>query len=155
MNIKHALLATLIGTSIVATTNLTAYSQIIDDEQQEENYFDSYDHEQPEDWFESCAAPCISGAIIGLVSGKISAIIWKSSAAIATIAIMSTEDKAKQGLIGLSGLSAIIGTLVAENKLRAKCVDWINKKFKKSDIEPYSLTKNSARISSWIGFLFL
>jgi hypothetical protein len=155
MNIKHAFLVTLIGTSIVAPTNLIAYSQIIDDEQQEENYFESYDEEQPDNWFESCAAPYIAGAAIGLVSGKISAMIFKASLTITATALMITENKTKQSIIGLAGLSAIIGTLVAENKLRVKCVDWVNKKLENSGIESHNLIKNSARIPSWIGFLFL
>lgn len=123
MNIKHAFLATLIGTSMVATTEQLAYSYIIDDEEQQENSFESYDEQHKEDWFRSCAAPCVTGGIVGLVSGKISAGICKASFVITTAALISTEDKVKQGLIGLAGLSAIIGTLIAENKLRAKCVN--------------------------------
>jgi hypothetical protein len=155
MNIKHALLAALIATSMAATTNQYAYSYVIDDEQQEENYLESYDDEQQEDWFESCAAPCATGGVVGLISGKISMILCKGSFAITTIAIISTEDITKQSIIGLAGLSAIIGTLVAENALRANCVDYFNKKFKKSGIQPDNLIKNSARIASWIGFLFV
>jgi len=137
VNIKYALLATLIATNLVAATDQVTY----------------FDDEQEEDWFGLYAAPCITGGMVGCISGKISAKVCSGTFAIAAGAAISTEDKAIQGIISLAGLSAIIGTLIAENKLRAKCVDWLNEKFKNSETQPHDLIKNSARIFSWIAFL--
>ena len=148
MNIKHAFLAILMGTSMLATTNQIACSQIIDEEEQEIDY-----EEEQENWFESYAAPCIAGGIVGSISGKISASICKVSLGMTAATGIITEDKVGQGIIGLAGLSAIIGTLIAENKLRAKCTDWLDQKFEGSRIQSNDLTKNSARIFSWITFL--
>lgn len=141
MNIKHAFLAILMGTSMAATADQDTYSYIMDDEEQEEN------------WYMSCATPCIAGGIVGFVSGKVSASICYKLLGITAAAGIITEDKAKQGIIVLAGLSATIGTLIAENKLREKCIDWFNQKNEYCGIEPNDLAKNSARIFSWITFL--
>jgi|GEM_PF-5300356 len=141
MNIKYAFLAILMGASMLATTDSIAYSQIIDDEEEQESCVESY------------AGPCIAGGVIGGISGKISRVICGGSFTMTTIAVMSTENKAGQGIIGLAGLSVIIGTLVAENKLREKCIDWFNQQNECCGVKPSDLAKNSARIVSWITFL--
>jgi hypothetical protein len=123
------------------TADQIASPQIIDDAQQERNLF------------MSCAIPCMAGGITGYISGKISAGVLGGSVAIMTIATASTKNKVTQGIIGLAGLSAIIGTFIAENKLRAKCINWLNQNFEDCGIHKNNLTKNSARIFSWIGFL--
>ena len=140
---------------MVATADQTSYSYIIDDEEQRERWFESYDEQQDENWLRSCITPYIAGGIVGSISGKISGSICNGSLTIMAAAAITTKDPAKQGIIILAGLSAIVGTLLAENKLRAKCVDWLNQKLEDSGVQPNDLTKNSARISSWIGFLLL
>ena len=127
---------------MVATADQSASSQIIDDAQQEKkNEFVSY------------AAPWMAGGIIGYISGKISSSILQKALTITIAAAIMTENKVNPVIIGLAGLSTIIGILIAENKLRGKCVDWFNRNFEECDIHRNDLTKKSARIFSWVGFL--
>lgn len=155
MNIRYAFLVTLIGISLVATADQITYPHSMYYEEQQENWLESYDENQEEYWHRSYATPCIAGGVVGCVSGKISAIICRMSLTITATALMITENKAQQSIIGFAGLSTIIATLVAENKLRAKCVNWFNQNFRDYRIEHNNLVRDSAQISSWIGFLFL
>jgi hypothetical protein len=146
MNMKYALLVTLIGTSVTITAHQA--TQTGDNEQQLKNWFISY------------ATPCIAGGIVGSISGRISA--YAINKTLSKLLVMPmlfslhTEYRTiprMGGLTGLFSLSAIVGALIAEEKLRTKCLDSLNQSFDDHGIKHGNLTNDSAWIMSWLSFL--
>lgn len=108
---------------------------------------------QLKEWLTSYAAPCIAGGLVGFTTGKLSASITKTALNfIKSIPILS-KDPMTQWMILLTSLTTIIGTLIAENQLRAKCVNSVNQSFEKYGIEHSNLANNTARLISWLEFL--
>ena len=140
MNIKHTFLAATIIVSQFTVTNDIQTTN-------------SKPHLK--EWCISYAAPCITGGIIGFLTGKSSAYAVNQIVDLTFATNTSTSSKSISVIAKLASIIAIFSVLTIENKIRTECTDSLNKSFEDYGITHNNLTNKSAQLISWYEFLRL